>query len=208
MSSRLRCVLGACGSLAVILAAPAEAQSPAKKPAVPRPASPTPAPPAPPAEAVIETADGQIVIKLLAEVAPGHVAHFAKTAKAGGYDGTTFHRIIARGIIQGGDLLSKDPAKAPQYGTGGLGLLKAEFGDRPFVRGAVGAARRPSNRDSGGSQFFICLTDLPTLNGQYTLFGEVVSGIEVADRIGDVAVDGDKPRARIEIRKVSVRSSP
>jgi cyclophilin family peptidyl-prolyl cis-trans isomerase len=167
--------------------------------------SPSPTAPPAPAEAVIETAEGEIVIRLLPEVAPAHVAHLVKVAKAGGYDGTTFHRIIAHGIIQGGDPLSKDPAKSAQYGTGGLGLLKAEFSDRPFVRGAVGAARR-SHKDSGGSQFFICLADQASLNGQYTLLGEVVSGLEAADRIGDTPVDGDKPRTRVEIRKVSIRS--
>jgi cyclophilin family peptidyl-prolyl cis-trans isomerase len=145
------------------------------------------------------------VIRLLPDVAPAHVAHFVKTAKGGGYDGTTFHRIITRGIIQGGDPLSKDPAKSAQYGTGGLGLLKAEFSDRSFVRGAVGAARR-SHKDSGGSQFFICLSDQASLNGQYTLLGEVVSGLEVADRIGDTPVDADKPRVRVEMRRVSIRT--
>ena len=80
-----------------------------------------------PLEAVVETADGAFVIRLLPDVAPRHVQHFVKTARAGGYDGTTFHRIMPRGIIQGGDPLSKDPAKKALYGTGGLGLLKAEF---------------------------------------------------------------------------------
>ena len=97
-----------------------------------------------------------------------------KTAKAGGYDGTTFHRIIVGGIIQGGDPLTKDPDKASQYGTGGLGLLKAELSDRPFVRGTVAAVRRPSSMDSAGTQFFVCLQPQPSLARQYTVFGEVV----------------------------------
>lgn len=192
-------------SLAVVLAVPGAGQAPARKPAAPVRPSPAPTPPPGPAEAVIATAEGEIVIRLLPDVAPSHVAHFVKTAKAGGYDGTTFHRIITGGIIQGGDPLSKDPAKSALYGTGGLGLLKAEFSDRPFVRGAVGAARR-SNKDSGGSQFFICLSDQVSLNGQYTLLGEVVSGLETADRIGATPVDGDKPRARVEMSKVFIRS--
>ena len=158
------------------------------------------APVAPGTEAVVETARGSFTIRLLPEVAPGHVQHFVKTAKAGGYDGTTFHRIIAGGIIQGGDPLSKDPAKAAQYGTGGLGLLKAEFSDLPFARGAVAAARRPSSKDSGGSQFFICIRDQPSLLGQYTIFGEVVSGMEVVDQLSLTPVDGDKAKERVEMR--------
>lgn len=205
MNRRSRAIVLSATALA--WAAPGSGQStPVKTPPARRaPAPAKPTPPPGPAEAVVETAEGEIVIKLLPEVAPAHVAHFVKTARAGGYDGTTFHRIIAGGIIQGGDPLSKDPARSAQYGTGGLGLLKAEFSDRPFVRGAVGAARR-SNPDSGGSQFFICLTDQASLNGQYTLLGEVVSGLEAADRIGQTPVDGDKPKARVEMRKVTIRT--
>ena len=147
------------------------------------------------------------VIRLRPDLAPRHVAHFVKTAKARGYDGTTFHRIIPGGIIQGGDPLSRDPAKAAQYGTGGLGLLKAEFSDLPFARGVVAAARRPSSVDSGGSQFFVVLSDQPTLKGQYTIFGEVSQGMEVADAIGRAPVQGDKPTARVEMRKVTVRDA-
>ena len=87
--------------------------------------------------AVVETPKGSFTIRLLPDVAPKHVAHFVETAKAGGFDGTTFHRIIMGGIIQGGDPLSKDPENASRYGTGGLDLLKAEFSDLPFVRGDV-----------------------------------------------------------------------
>jgi peptidyl-prolyl cis-trans isomerase B (cyclophilin B) len=179
------------------------AQEPAAAPNPPAPA-PSVAPPAAP-EATLTTEEGEIVIRLLPELAPRHVAHFVATAKRGGYDGTAFHRVILGGIIQGGDPLSKDPAQAARYGTGGLGLLEAEFSDRPFARGTVAAARRPSSKDSGGSQFFICLSDQPSLLGQYTIFGEVVSGIEVADRIAQTPADGDKPRSRVELKRVVVR---
>lgn len=154
--------------------------------------------------AVVETAQGSFVIQLLPEVAPQHVAHFLKTAQAGGYDGTTFHRIIQGGIIQGGDPLSKDPAKKALYGTGGLGLLKAEFCERPFARGVVAAARKPSSPNSGGSQFFVVLREQPSLKGQYTIFGEVVEGMDVVDRISTTPVEGDKAATRVEM-KVRVR---
>jgi len=94
-------------------------------------------------EAVVETEHGSFVIRLLPDLAPNHVKHFVETVTKGGYDGTVFHRIIPGGIIQGGDPVSKDPKKAALYGTGGLGLLKAEFSDQPFARGTVAAARKP-----------------------------------------------------------------
>ncbi len=151
----------------------------------------------------LETDAGTIEIKLRPDLAPGHVRHVVKTAKAGGYDGTTFHRIIAGGIIQGGDPLSKDPKNAARYGQGGLGLLKAEFSDAPFARGVVAAARRPSSNDSGGNQFFIVLNEQPGLKGQYTIWGEVASGMEVADAIGQTPVEGDKPKTRVVIKKAT-----
>ena len=188
---------------AAALAAPAAfAQAPAARPAKPV-AAPAPAV-APGTEAVVETAKGSFTIRLLPEVAPKHVALFVKTARAGGYDGTTFHRVIMGGIIQGGDPLTKDPAKASLYGTGGLGLLKAETSDRPFVRGTVAAVRRPSSMDSAGTQFFVCLQPQPALQGQYTVFGEVVSGMEVVDQISVTPADGDKAKERVEM-KVRIR---
>jgi peptidyl-prolyl cis-trans isomerase B (cyclophilin B) len=179
--------------LALLVAAPLLAQAP------------SPAPAGIVTEAVLETAAGEIVIRLLPELAPAHVNVFKKTALAGNYNGTIFHRIIRGGIIQGGDPNTKDPAKAARYGQGGLGFLKAEFSDRPFVRGTVAAARLPSSKDSGGTQFFICLRDQPALKGQYTIFGEVVSGIEIADKLSTTPVDEDKPTERVEIQKVTLR---
>ena len=162
---------------------------------------------APGTDAVVETSRGKFTIRLLPEVAPKHAALFVKTAKAGGYDGTTFHRVVPGGIIQGGDPLSKDPAKTALYGTGGLGLLPAEFSDRPFTRGTVAAARKPSSNDSGGKQFFICIRDQPTLQGQYTIFGEVVSGMEVVDQISLTAANGQTATERVEM-KVTIQEPP
>jgi peptidyl-prolyl cis-trans isomerase B (cyclophilin B) len=198
-------VLAAAAAAAGQAPAPAKpAQKPAAKaPAKPKPA-PTPEPPLP-TEAVLQTDAGAITIKLLPELAPKHVRYFAKTAREGGYDGTTFHRIIAGGIIQGGDPLTKDPKLSARYGTGGLGVLKAEFSDRPMLRGSVAAVLRPRQPDSGGTQFFICLGDQPSLTGQYTIFGEVAAGQEVADKIGLTPVEGDKATERVAIQKVELR---
>ena len=184
---------------------PASGAAPAKGPAGPaatKPAKPAEPAVAPGTSAVIDTAKGSFTIRLLPEVAPEHAKHFVKTAMAGGYDGTTFHRIIAGGIIQGGDPLSKDAAKAALYGTGGLGLLKAEFSDRPMTRGSVAAVLRPSSKDSAGNQFFICLSDQAALTGKFTIFGEVVDGMDVVDKIGETPVDGDRARTRVEIQKI------
>jgi peptidyl-prolyl cis-trans isomerase B (cyclophilin B) len=151
-------------------------------------------------DATVETAQGSFVIHLLPEIAPLHVQHFLKVAKAGGFNGTTFHRIIVRGIIQGGDPLSKDPKLTARYGTGGLGLLKAEFSDRPMTRGSVAAVLRPSQPNSGGDQFFICLSDQPALTGKYTIFGEVTQGLDVVDKIGETPVEGDRAQTRVEMK--------
>jgi cyclophilin family peptidyl-prolyl cis-trans isomerase len=156
-------------------------------------------------EAVVATDLGEFVIRLLPAVAPRHVRHFVKTARSGGYDGTAFHRVVPGGIVQGGDPFTKDPRKKALHGKGGLGLLKAELSERPFVRGAVGAARRPSSIDSAGSQFFVCLTDQPGLKGKYTLLGEVVSGLDVLDQIGATPVEGDRPLKRLVLQRVTVR---
>jgi cyclophilin family peptidyl-prolyl cis-trans isomerase len=155
-------------------------------------------------EAVVETSLGSFRIRLLPELAPGHVKHFLATARGGGYNGTTFHRIVLNGIVQGGDPLSKDKTKTALYGTGGLGLLKAEFSLRAFTRGVVAAVRRPSNKDSAGSQFFVCLSDQPSLMGQYTIFGEVVGGMDTVDKIGLTPVDGERARTRVEINAVRI----
>src|SRR5687768_3143749 len=134
-------------------------------------------------QAVLETSAGTIVLDLLADAAPNHVAHFITRAREGAYDGTIFHRVIAMGIIQGGDPLSKDPAQAARYGTGGLGVLRFEANTEKHTRGAVSAVLVPGDRDSAGSQFFIVVTDQPALDGQYTVFARVAEGIGVAQKI-------------------------
>jgi peptidyl-prolyl cis-trans isomerase B (cyclophilin B) len=184
----------------------------------PQRASPAPADPfftstLPPGEilgkqAVLETSEGVIVLDLLADAAPTHVAYFITQARAGAYDGTVFHRVIAMGIIQGGDPLSKDPSQSAKYGTGGLGKLRFEANSEKQTRGAVSAVLVPGNRDSAGNQFFIVVTDQPTLDGQYTVFARVVEGINVAQKISTLPANNAVPASRIEIRKVSIRDKP
>jgi peptidyl-prolyl cis-trans isomerase B (cyclophilin B) len=159
-------------------------------------------------QAVLETSHGTIVLDLLGDVAPNHVAHFITRAREGAYDGTTFHRVIAMGIIQGGDPISKDPAQAAKYGTGGLGVLRFEPNSEKHTRGAVSAVLVPGRRDSAGSQFFICITDQAALDGQYTVFARVAEGIAVAQKISTIPADMSVPKERIEIKKVTIRDKP
>jgi peptidyl-prolyl cis-trans isomerase B (cyclophilin B) len=159
-------------------------------------------------QAVLETSLGTIVLDLLPDAAPTHVAHFIARAREGAYDGTTFHRVVSMGIIQGGDPLSKDPAQAEKYGTGGLRVLRFESNGEKHTRGAVSAVLVPGDRDSGGSQFFISVTDQPALDGQYTVFARVAEGLAVAQKISTVPATANIPASRVEIRKVTIRDKP
>jgi peptidyl-prolyl cis-trans isomerase B (cyclophilin B) len=160
-------------------------------------------------QAVVETDAGTFVIQLLPDAAPNHVGHFMKLARDGGYTGTIFHRVIRYGIIQGGDPLSRDPTKAAQYGTGGLGELKAEPNAEKHTAGAVSAVLQPGRPDSAGAQFFVCASDQPVLDGQYTVFGRVVEGLEIVQKISAVEADADgHPTARIAIKSVTIRDTP
>jgi peptidylprolyl isomerase len=121
--------------------------------------------------------DGRVVIQLLPDIAPKHVARIKELARKGFYDGTPFHRVIEGFMAQGGDPTGT--------GTGGstLGNVPAEFTrTRRFLRGAVGAART-SDPDSADSQFFIMFAPAPSLDGQYTIWGQVTSGMEFVDKI-------------------------
>lgn len=142
---------------------------------------------------------GEIVLRFYPDVAPNHVKNFLDLAGKKFYDGTTFHRVIPGFMIQGGDPNSRSPDRA-SHGMGGPGhRVKAEFNSKPHKRGVVSMARA-NDPDSAGSQFFICVADAHFLDWQYTAFGEVVSGMEVADKIVSVKRDGrDNPLERIEI---------
>jgi cyclophilin family peptidyl-prolyl cis-trans isomerase len=160
-------------------------------------------------QAVVQTALGTFVIQLLPQAAPNHVGYVIDRAVARAYDGTTFHRAIKHGIIQGGDPLSKDPGEIGQYGTGGLGILDAEISSEKMTRGAVAAVLQPGKPDSGGSQFFIAVTDQPALDGQYTIFGRVVEGMEVVQKISEAATDANgRVAERIEMTHVTIRDAP
>ncbi len=159
-------------------------------------------------QAVLDTAHGVIVLDLLADAAPNHVAHFITRAREGAYDGTTFHRVIAMGIIQGGDPISKDPSQAAKYGTGGLGVLRFEANGEKHTRGAVSAVLVPGRRDSAGSQFFISVTDQPALDGQYTVFARVTEGIDVAQKMSTLPANASVPADRVEIKRVTIRDKP
>ena len=150
--------------------------------------------------AVIETKFGNIELKFFPDVAPNHVNNFIELAKKGFYDGTTFHRVIPGFMIQGGDPNTRDADKS-RHGMGGPGhTVKAEFNEKPHKRGILSMARAASP-DSAGSQFFICVKDSPFLDRQYTVFGEVVSGMDVADKIVSQPRDPrDNPNERIEMK--------
>ena len=156
------------------------------------------------ANVVIETNFGNIVLKLFPDVAPETVRNFEKLAKSGFYDGTLFHRVIPGFMIQGGDPNTKSPDKT-KWGTGGPGYsLKAEFNSRSHRRGIVSMARS-QDPDSAGSQFFIVTTDSTFLDKQYTVFGEVIEGMDTADKIVNLQRDkNDCPLQEAKMLKVSV----
>ena len=163
--------------------------------------------------AVISTKFGDMVVEFFPDVAPKHVENFQILAEEGYYNGTTFHRVIPGFMIQGGDPNSKDLDRMND-GTGGragkfFGIgrendpeswtVPAEFNDTPHQRGTLSMARS-QNIDSGSSQFFICHDNAPFLDGQYTVFGQLISGIEVVDKIVNSERDPrDNPLDRVEM---------
>ena len=141
-------------------------------------------------ESLIETNFGNIKIKLLPEIAPETVRNFITLTKSNFYDGTLFHRVIPKFMIQGGDPNTKESNKSV-WGQGGPGYnLKAEFNSRSHLRGIVSMARS-TDPDSAGSQFFIVTSDSTFLDRQYTVFAEVVEGLEIADKIVNLPRDGN-----------------
>ena len=160
--------------------------------------------------AVIKTSEGEMIAEFWPDVAPNTVENFKKLARSGFYDGTAFHRIVKGFMIQGGDPLTKDPAKESRYGTGDPGYkIKAEFNDRSHERGVLSMARS-SDPDSAGSQFFICLANVSRLDHQYTAFGKLIKGDDVLGKIGDAEVtmsgsgERSKPTKRVTVESIKI----
>ena len=150
--------------------------------------------------AVIETKFGKIGVEFFEDKAPGHVKNFKDLARKGFYDGTIFHRVIPGFMVQGGDPNTKSDDRS-NHGMGGPGYsIKAEFNDTPHKRGVLSMARY-QDPNSAGSQFFIVVKDAAFLDGQYTAFGKVLSGMTVADQIVNAPRDRrDNPNERIEMK--------
>ena len=155
-------------------------------------------------DVIIKTNFGSIKFSLLPELAPETTRSFLKLVKSEFYNGTLFHRIIPGFMIQGGDPNTKSPDKS-MWGQGGPGYnLKAEFSSRSHLRGIVSMARA-TDPDSAGSQFFIVTSDSTFLDKQYTVFGEVVDDMEVADKIVNLPRDGnDCPKQEAKMLEVII----
>ena len=159
--------------------------------------------------AVIKTTQGEMTIEFWPEVAPKTVENFKKLARSAFYDGTAFHRIVKGFMIQGGDPLTKDSDQEQRWGTGDPGYkIKAEFNERPHVRGVISMARS-QDPDSAGCQFFICLGEARFLDRQYTAFGKLIKGDDTLSKIGDTATamgnGGEKSKPTLRVGVDSIR---
>ncbi|MBI1760390.1 MAG: peptidylprolyl isomerase [Acidobacteria bacterium] len=159
-------------------------------------------------DAVITTELGVIRFEFFPTKAPKHVQAFIKNARAGFYDGSAFHRAISRGVVQGGDPLLKD-AKTPRarWGTGALNQLPDEFSEVSHLSGIVSTVRLPGKANSGGAQFFICVSDQTQLNGEYSAFGQVTEGMDVATKISLGAADAEQ-KLTTPIKIISIKIEP
>jgi peptidyl-prolyl cis-trans isomerase B (cyclophilin B) len=159
-----------------------------------------------PEVAIMETSQGKIVIGFFPDVAPGHVARFKELAREGFYEGILFHRVIPNFVIQGGDPDTKNPdIPRARHGIGGTGKhLKAEFNARPHLRGTLSAARS-NDPNSADSQFFICHARAASLDNKYTVYGQVLEGMDVVDKIVNAPRDQrDNPNEPQKILSVKI----
>jgi peptidyl-prolyl cis-trans isomerase B (cyclophilin B) len=152
---------------------------------------------------VLETSVGDLTVELFPDKAPMHVRQFLRLAASGAYDGTAFHRIVRGFVIQGGYLPTRSTPLDERQGSY-VRTLQPEFNDTPHERGTLSMARG-DDPASADTSFFIVLDRTPSLDQKYTAFGRVVEGIDLLDKIQGVALDGETPRTRIEMRKVTVR---
>ena len=160
-------------------------------------------------QAVFETDLGTMAIDLRPDLAPNHVGLIMRLAEEGLFDGTTFHRMVAHGIIQGGDPNTADPERTADYDRGGLGLVNAELSDATHVRGAVSAVVAAGDPDSGGSQFLICVVDQLGLDGHHTIWGQVAEGMDVVTRISETPVDAEgRATERVVVQSATIRDKP
>jgi len=155
--------------------------------------------------AVITTSEGVMVLEFYPDVAPNHVANFKKLARSGFYDGTCFHRVIPGFMIQGGDPNTKNDSAKDSWGQGGPGYtINAEFNSKHHARGILSMART-SDPNSAGSQFFICHADAGNLDGQYTVFGNLIKGFDVLDKIATTPTEPpDRPIKRMNIDSIKI----
>ncbi|MFC1564580.1 peptidylprolyl isomerase [candidate division KSB1 bacterium] len=154
--------------------------------------------------AVLETSKGTIKFRFFPDAAPNHCASFKKLANNGFYDGTLFHRVAVNFVIQGGDIYSKNDDPSDD-GSGDPGFnLDAEFSDISHKRGVVSTARQLNDVNTGNSQFFIMHANHPRLNGEYSVFGEVIEGMDVVDEIAESPVKMSRPLDPIYIEKARV----
>jgi cyclophilin family peptidyl-prolyl cis-trans isomerase len=140
---------------------------------------------------IIATKFGEIKLEFYPEHAPKAVENFRKLANRTFYDGLIFHRIVPNFVIQGGDPNTRDVNNRSRWGSGGPGwTIKAEFNKNKHSRGTISMARS-QDPDSAGSQFFIVLKDSNFLDGQYTVFGKVISGMDIVDKIASLKTDSN-----------------
>ena len=157
--------------------------------------------------AELSTSKGKITIRFFPDVAPNHVKNFLDLSEQGFYTGTRFHRVVPGFVIQGGDPNTKSDDRRPMWGTGGSGKnLKAEFNKVHHRRGILSMARS-QDPDSASSQFFIVVGDAGFLDNQYTVFGEVTEGMDVADAIVAAPKRGESPVEPVKIESVTVRAA-
>lgn len=157
-------------------------------------------------EAVVTTDLGSFRIEFFPEKAPRHVAQFLSYSQKGFYGGTAFFRVVGNGLIQGGDPLLKDGATPRgRWGSGGFNTLPDESSDLKHERGTVSAVHLKDKPGSDGSQFFVCVSSQPALDGKYNVFGQVTEGIDVVEQISRVPVDANGlTQTPVRILKITI----
>jgi peptidyl-prolyl cis-trans isomerase B (cyclophilin B) len=155
-------------------------------------------------KATLETSLGAITIEFFPDKAPEHVRNFLRLAQAGVYDGTSFHRVVRGFVIQGGYLTTRGPLTEKQQRL--VHNLQPEFNDTKHVKGIVSMARL-QDPASANTSFFIVTGDAPSLDGKYTVFGHVVEGLDVVEKIEQAPLNGEAPVARVDVSHVRLTSS-